>query len=352
MKGSVERVRAVINGEMPDRAPLYELLRNDAVINHFTGETLTVENGQEVTYRAYAPAIDATRNLVRTPNEERTVTLEDGRERRYFRWTIWTEPRSYIDSKTYESAKRKYIDEFDPSSEQQALEEEYQSLASIAEERRKLGEVFFFPVGPCEWITRLYNEVGLEDFCYYMADCPDVIDELIECNTLSSIYWVENLPENHGLEVIFLADDIAFRSGPFFPPKWFADHYFSRLSRVVSAYHKRGIKVMFHSDGNLNPILDELVEAGIDGLNPIEVVAGMDVGDIHRRYPRLFLAGGIDVSQLLPFGTISEIKDTVQRTIDAAEGRIMIGSTTEIHNEVPLEHYLALREAVLDSPYQ
>ena len=45
--------------------------------------------------------------------------------------------------------------------------------------------------------------------------------------------------------------------------------------------------MLFHSDGNLNPILDGLVEAGIDGLNPIEVLAGMDVGAIHRRrvYP-------------------------------------------------------------------
>lgn len=184
-----------------------------------------------------------------------------------------------------------------------------------------------------------------------MADCPDVIDELLECNILSSICWIENLPHNHGLEAVFVADDIAFKSGPLFSPKWFADHYFSRLARVISAYHQRGIKVLFHSDGNLNPILDGLIEAGIDGLNPIEVVAGMDVGDIHRRYPRLFLVGGIDVSQLLPFGTVSQIKATVKRTIDAAEGRIMIGTTTEIHNEVPLENYLALREAVLESPY-
>ena len=91
-----------------------------------------------------------------------------------------------------------------------------------------------------------------------------------------------------------------------------------------------------------------MVEAGIDALNPLEIQAGMDVGDIHRRYPQLLLVGGIDVSQLLPFGSPLEIRNTVERTIEAAEGRIMIGSTTELHDAVPLENFLALREAVLN----
>ena len=77
MEGSLERVRKVVRGEMPDRPPLYDLLRNDAVISHFAGETLTLENAPEVVFRAYDPAIDATRPGVRMPGEE-----EDGYPRR------------------------------------------------------------------------------------------------------------------------------------------------------------------------------------------------------------------------------------------------------------------------------
>ena len=68
---------------------------------------------------------------------------------------------------------------------------------------------------------------------------------------------------------------------------------------------------------------------------------------IHRRYPRLFMAGGIDVSHLLPYGTPQQVKDAVRQTIDAAGGRIMIGSSTELNDAVPLANFLALREAVL-----
>ena len=194
--------------------------------------------------------------------------------------------------------------------------------------------------------------MGLEHFSYYLADCPGIIDALLECSTLNTLAFIEHLPPDHTIEAVFSGDDIAFKSGPMVNPSWFATHYFSRLARICAAYHKKGIKVLFHSDGNLNPILDGLVEAGIDGLNPIEVLADMDVAEIHRRYPNLFMCGAIDVSQLLPFGTPQDVYDTVARTIDAAEGRIMIGSSTELNNEVPIENYLALRRAALEHPYR
>lgn len=352
MQGSIERVRAVLHGNMPDRAPLYELLRNDAVISHFAGETLTVENAPEVVYRAFEPAVDATRPLVRLPEHERTEMLEDGRERRFFRWTIWNERRPYADTGAYATAKRAYLDRFDPSwdtAKQKALDAR---LAFIETERSRLGEVFYFPSGPGMGLWGIINEVGLMQFSYCLADCPDIIDAMLECSTLQSLAWIEHLPADHAIEAVFSGDDIAFKSGPMLHPRWFAEHYFSRMARICAAYHRKGIKVLFHSDGNLNSILDGLVEAGIDGLNPIEILAGMDVADIHRRYPHLFLAGAIDVSQLLPFGTPQEVCDTVVRTIDAAEGRIMIGSSTELNNDVPLENYLALRRAVLETPYR
>ena len=352
MQGSVERVRAVIRGETPDRAPLYDLLRNDAVINHFTGRTLTVENAHEVVYQAYEPAIDATRPLVRLPKHEKTVVLEDGREQRFFRWTIWTECVRYESSEAYAAAKRADIEAYDPSwtAERQGAMD--QRLAFIDEERAHLGEVFYFPGGPWVGLQGVWGEVGLESFSYYLADCGDVIDELLDLRVEQSVSWIEHLPADHGIEAVFCGDDIAFKTGPFLRPSWFAEHYYARAARICDAYHEKGIRVLFHSDGNLNLILDGLVEAGIDGLNPIETLAGMDVADLHRRYPTLFMAGAIDVSQLLPLGTPEQVYETVRRAIEAAEGRLMVGSSTELNNEVPLENYLALRRAVLDNPYR
>ncbi len=351
MQGSLERVRAVIQGRMPDRAPLYELLRNDAVLAHFAGEPPTVENGPGVVFRAYAPAVDATRPLVRLPNAERTERLEDGREQRYFRWTIWTEHRQYPDTDSYIRAKRRLIDQADLSWNAEKQRSMDSFLESVAEHRRRLGEVFLFPGGYGVGLMSIYSEVGLEAFSYHLADCPDIIEELLELGTRETVSWVDHLPKGHGIEAIFLGDDIAYKTGPLLSPVWFQKHYFHRLARVLAAWHAHGIRVLFHSDGNLNSLLDGLVEAGIDGLNPLEVLAGMDIGEIHRRHPHLFLAGGIDVSELLPHGKPEEIRDAVKRGIDAAEGRLLVGSSTELHDAVPLENYLALRETVLEHRY-
>ena len=349
MNGSIERVRAVINGSAPDRPPLFDLFRNDAVIEHFTGCRLTIENGADLVYRAYEPAVDGTRPLVRAPQDEAVLTRDDGLVERRYRWTTWIAHRAYPDARAYADAKRRALAEDGGQWTAKSDRALAATLEEIDAQRAKLGEVFFIPTAPGVGLMGIYGEIGLEAFAYYLADCPDVIDDLIEASTRAAIAWADHLPADHGIEVAFVGDDIAFKSGPMCAPAWFDRHYHPRLARVIDAYHRQGVKVLFHSDGNLNPILDGLVDAGIDGLNPIEVMAGMDIADIHRRHPRLFMAGGIDVSQLLPYGRPAEVRDAVRAAIDAAEGRIMIGSSTELHDGVPLANYLALREAVLEA---
>ena len=348
MTGSVERVRCVLRGETPERPPLYELLRNDSVINHFSGETLTLENADEVVFAAYEPAVDATRPAIGLPHREETERLADGRERRHFRWTAWTAHVQYQSSREYEEAKRPVIDS-DPESWDESRQRSLEKyLSDIEDQRRRLGEVFLFPGGQKVGLMGIISEVGLEAFSYYLVDCRDVIDGLLEYKTRCAIAFIERLPQNHGIEAVFSGDDIAYKTGPLLSPRWFTEHYFPRAARIYEAYHRRGIKILFHSDGNLNPLMDGLVDAGIDGLNPIEVLAGMDVGDLHKRYPKLFFAGAIDVSQLLPFGKPQEVRAAVRRSVADAEGQILVGSSTELQDVVPLENYLALRDTCLE----
>lgn len=350
MHNSKERVWAVIEGRMPDRAPLYDLLRNDAVINHFTGRKLTVENAPEVVYAAYEPAIDATRSA-RLPDHEHTEVLSDGRQVRYFRWTAWTARHPFRDANTWAEQKRQWLDTFDPSwnREKQAGMEHF--VASNLDTQARLGEVFWLPGGRMVGLQGLYGEIGFENFVYCLTDYPDLVDELLVAHLLESEAWIAHIPQDFPFRAYMCGDDIAFNTQPFLRPAWFEQHYAPLMARICDAFHERGYRVMFHSDGNLLSLMDMFVEAGIDGLNPLEVLAGMDPILVHQRWPNLFLCGGIDVSQLLPLGTPDDIKDQVKRVLHGCEGRIMVGSSTELNNKVPLENYLALRDAVLENPY-
>ena len=91
--------------------------------------------------------------------------------------------------------------------------------------------------------------------------------------------------------------------------------------------------------------MNDLVSAGIDGLNPLEVTAGMTVKGVRQRYPRLFLAGGIDVSQLLVNGSPEQVRAVCEQAVRDTGGRgFFMGSTTEPGPGVRLENAMAMFE--------
>jgi uroporphyrinogen decarboxylase len=106
--------------------------------------------------------------------------------------------------------------------------------------------------------------------------------------------------------------------------------------------------VIYHSDGNLWPVLEDFRQAGIDGINPLEPLSKMYAGDVHKAFPDWILMGAIDVSQLLPFGSEAEVRQAVRKTIDDAgmTGRLWIGSTTEIHPAAKLQNVLAMWDEI------
>jgi uroporphyrinogen decarboxylase len=119
---------------------------------------------------------------------------------------------------------------------------------------------------------------------------------------------------------------------------------FPRLKRLNDAWHEHGIKCLFHTDGYHMEVMDDLIAAGIDGLNPIETVAGMDLAEVRRKYPTIFLAGGIDMSQLLSNGTPEQVKVACRQAVRDASPGFLMGSTTEADNSCRLENLLAMYE--------
>ncbi|MBN1555708.1 MAG: hypothetical protein JXA11_13270 [Phycisphaerae bacterium] len=348
MQGSKERIRKVINHQTPDRPPLFDLIANDEILRHFNNDTPVEVGDDAAAIRALTAATDGTRYSYFSPMTECTKQLDDGREQKYERWSIWTSNRAFTGSEEYRDVKTRELDEREKTlgypvrlEDGWLYNKELNNLAHFGDDYN----YFFWGVSP--GLMGIYGEVGLEAFSYYLFDCEDVIIRQLELNTQGACRWAEALTPEEPFDVVLVCEDIAFKTGPMVNPAWLKEHYFPRLKKIIDAIHASGKKVFFHSDGNLNQIMDGLVEAGIDILNPIEIAAGMDLADLHKRYPKLIFAGGIDASRLLPFGSKRDIADAVTKAIDDTEGRILVGSSTEVFNTVPLENYLAMREAAL-----
>jgi uroporphyrinogen decarboxylase len=151
-----------------------------------------------------------------------------------------------------------------------------------------------------------------------------------------------------GADVISLVDDYAGNQGPFFSRALFKEFALPPLQKMVNVIHEEGAKVIKHSDGNIWPILDLIVDVGIDGLNPIEPVAGMDIGEVKKKYgERVCLVGNIDCAHLLPEGTVEEVDAAVRECISKAAhgGGHIICSSNSVHSSVRPENYLAMIKA-------
>ena len=151
-----------------------------------------------------------------------------------------------------------------------------------------------------------------------------------------------------GAEVLIVGDDYADNHGPMVSPRLFREYELSNLKAIVELGKKHGVPVLKHSDGNLYPILDDIVSTGISGLHPMEPGA-MDLGDVKQKFgDKIFVMGNVDCRNVLPYGTEAEVRTDVRRCIDAAAkgGGFVLASSNSIHSSVNVDNiYTMVDEA-------
>ena len=147
---------------------------------------------------------------------------------------------------------------------------------------------------------------------------------------------------------VWIYDDMAYNTGPMFRPQSFEQVLLPAYKRMIAAYKAAGARYVFlHSDGDIRPLLDMLIEAGIDGINPLERRAGMHPAELRAKYPRLVLTGGMDNTDTLINGPIERIQAEAREIIDQGrDGGMVIGSHS-VSPEIPLPHFLAYHETCM-----
>lgn len=350
-----ERVLRTIRFEETDRVPIYDLLQNDAVIEHYSGEGLTPENGLRLKAITIAKTMDMTRSIG-GPNHPCEVLAENGIRTRRERWTSWIIERPWHDT----PGLIEWIEGEIRRAEQQVFDRAYAENfhkglrdwldMNAAADPTGRGDPTVLIIESGVGLTEMYWATGIETFCYLMADRPALVEEWLDARNRAQLRRVAAIADPELIPIVLTYDDIAYKTATIFSPKWLRRYWCPRLKKLNDAWHERDTICLFHSDGNLFPILDDLVAAGIDGLNPLEVLAGMSVGAVRQKHPQLFLTGGIDVSQLLSFGTPDEVRAACRQAIAEADSRgYFLGSTTELLWDVPLENAIAMFETAWET---
>lgn len=344
---SRERCKAVLNHQNFDRYPFFDILTNDAAIEYYSGKKLTVENGKQVVHAALDNMVDATRWIIMYPQKEGKIIAEDGTIVEQKRWTAWYHRRFSLSLCDVEKTIRQEIEYFsNPENiqkEADALDNRIEELAKI---RQEFKNIFLFGNYLIKTGLQLYAGIGLELFSYFINDYPELFDLYMKKSTEFKVNIINRARKILEFPAIFDCEDLASKNGPLFSPAIMKKYFYPHLEQLVDAYHKRGVKFIFHTDGNVMPVLDELVATGIDGLNPLEIIAGMNLREIRKRYKNLIMIGGIDCSQLLPYGTSQEIEKAVQQAVRDAGPWYFPGSSTELHNSIPLDNIKVMVDTI------
>jgi uroporphyrinogen decarboxylase len=148
-------------------------------------------------------------------------------------------------------------------------------------------------------------------------------------------------------------DDYGTQQSQLISPEQFREYYKPHFLRVLSFIKEKAphIRIIFHSCGNVRPIIPDLIEMKADILNPVHINAtGMEPFQLKKDFGRdiVFWGGGIDTQYILPSGTVQEVKDSVQRNIEALApgGGFVFNTVHNIQAEVPPENIMAMWETL------
>lgn len=199
-------------------------------------------------------------------------------------------------------------------------------VAGLAEEAKHLFETTDYALvadimclGPFEGACVMR---GYEKFCMDLYLDAKFAEALLDKLTDTAISLWDNFLGAVGsyVQVVAQGDDIGMQQSLYLSPALYRKFVKPRQKRIFDFIHSRTrAKILYHSCGSVYDVIPDIIEIGVDALNPIQrSAAKMDIATLKREFGRelSFWGGGIDVQQVLPFASLQEIEDEVSRTLD------------------------------------
>jgi uroporphyrinogen-III decarboxylase len=174
----------------------------------------------------------------------------------------------------------------------------------------------------CEPHELVWRIMGSENVMIKMAEDPDRFARIIDRlgDFAAAIADAQIKAADGKLSGLYIWGDIAYVNGMMFSPRYWREVYQPQLKKITDVIHGHGLKAIYHSDGDLHLILDDLIEGGIDGLNPLEAKARMDVLEFKRTHgDRLCFDGNLNV-QVLETNDRDQVRELVLTRLNAAKG--------------------------------
>jgi uroporphyrinogen-III decarboxylase len=156
--------------------------------------------------------------------------------------------------------------------------------------------------------------------------------------------------------MIWTGDDVGMQTGMLMSPKVWRRFLKPKMAHFIASLktiHPQ-VKVAYHSDGNVSAIIPDLIEIGLDVLNPIQP-ACMDPAELKRKYgDKLCFWGSMDEQYTLPFGTAEDVRGQVLTRLKTIgqDGGLVIGPTHHVQLDTPMDNFWAMVNTITQTPYR
>jgi uroporphyrinogen decarboxylase len=158
-----------------------------------------------------------------------------------------------------------------------------------------------------------------------------------------------------GVDMIWTGDDVGSQGGMMISPEHWRTFLKPRMAEFIAELKqiRPAVKVAYHCDGDLWAIIPELIEIGVDVLNPIQP-ACMDPAEVKRKYgDRLCFWGSLDEQHTLPFGSPEDVRREVLLRLETLGqgGGLILGPTHHVQLDTPMENFWAMVDTITGTPY-
>lgn len=210
--------------------------------------------------------------------------------------------------------------------------------------------IVFFVGGSFEtpWYMR-----GMERFLLDLVECPDIAEAI--CSRVTDFYLqraMRAIEESGGrIDLIYSGGDIGTQRGMMLSPNLWRERIQPHTARLIRTFKDMGLMTMYHSCGSIVPVIDDLIEVGVDILDPIQPLAdGMDAVSLKQRFGgRVAFHGGIDEQELLPRGTPADVRRETARIMKVLgdDGGYVVCPAHYIQPDTPPQNIMAMYETAL-----
>lgn len=204
-------------------------------------------------------------------------------------------------------------------------------------------------ISPClfEMVCRVR---GMEAFTLDLAGEPELARAMLVQAGDFAVRLAEAACDRFALDWLWTGDDVASQQAMIMSPECWREMIRPQLARIFAVAKKRGIRVAYHSCGAVRAIIPDLIEIGLDVLNPIQCnCPGMEPLELKREFGRdLAFMGGVDTQRLLPYGSASEVYDATRRLVEgmtANGGGYILAASHTVPPETPVENIFAMYDA-------